>query len=1041
MLLEGILLLLFVNFTSSFADSLEIQIKVSEETKIIKEGSSVTIPCSYMYKDQLKLLWFKDPKFDDKKKKFIGTIVYSNTDERPPSQDYSNRVEYITDITSKTATNKWIQCDLRITDLQTTDSGNYSFRFLGSGDNKYMSKAMNLTVTENPCKVNVKQPELKNPFKESEEFTVNCSTSCSDHPEWLIYTSGQTHKWMSSSLTDVIIETIEEDGRKVTKLKLNVTWEDDKRILSCRPAKDQDSGQIRNITLSVEYAPKETTAKVSSEDVKEGESVTLSCTSRGHPNPTFSWFKEEKIERSQQSDLELNDVKPEDSGNYYCEAKNNHGKIKSNIITIDVKYGPKDVTVKPLFGEEDLEEGKKLELECSVKESNPEVKQFTWYKNNTEIQQQTSKILNISNVEADDRGSYHCWADNGIKSEKSNEILVSIKYSPRNIDIQGNHSVKVNSTLILTCSADANPKPVQYTWQHKPGSSFPLSSPTGQLHITNVTIQHAGQYTCNATNAIGTRSHTITVDVLYSPSNISLIMKSEVREFEVFSIICTVQSFPESELTVTGPRYDLINTQNNHRNITKSKNMLTVYLNVTESDAGIYKCKAENSEGNLETRQQELTVLHAPKNVTVSYKGEQMFGSELTLTCEARSKPVSSYEWKKSFNGQLKTVGHEQKLHFRSLSISDSGQFVCIVKNSIGENISQPVDIRVKYTPNINIVHNMTAEGNWELPVYLTCSADAYPAASLYKWYREEDNTTVLSDQQNFTVQPQNPGTYYCTADNGIGKSRSKNIELFVSNPVKVLYQIILPIILLLILIAVAIFLIRRTVNKARLDQQSGADYPLCFFPVFLSRSSTVGSQNNTRENLSVEDNPDPVHGSVNQSHPTPHSQNPTQAQDLNPRTKSDIHTVYSAITLQPMKQFLQGKRSPKPQKPGYMDNDLDTSTLNYVTLDFKEENEAKRASENSAVYAMVSKNKPKSKNSQSEHNDYENVSSACASRPPVNNIVWESDTSEEDEVNYTTVSCSAKPAFKEPKNNQRSHLGSSSSDDEERTEYSAIKT
>lgn len=88
--------------------------------------------------------------------------------------------------------------------------------------------------------------------------------------------------------------------------------------------------------------------------------------------------------------------------------------------------------------------------------------------------------------------------------------------------------------------------------------------------------------------------------------------------------------------------------------------------------------------------------LDAPKNVTVSSKGEQKFGSELTLTCGARSKPTSSYEWKKSFNGQLRTVGHEQKLHFRSLSISDSGQFVCIVNNSIGETRSQSVDIRVK---------------------------------------------------------------------------------------------------------------------------------------------------------------------------------------------------------------------------------------------------------------------------------------------------------------------------------------------------------
>ncbi|XP_051720106.1 B-cell receptor CD22 isoform X2 [Ctenopharyngodon idella] len=1015
MFLEGILLLLFVILTSSFTGSLEVLIKVQKNTETTMEGSSVTIPCVYLHKeDNLKLLWFKDSKFDDNTKLFNGTIVYSNTKERPPSPEYSNRVEYITDITSTSMTeNKWIQCNLRITDLQTTDSGNYSFRLIGSKkENKYMSTAMNLIVKGNPCKVHTEASEPKNPLKELEEYTVNCFTfaSCPDHPEWLIYTSGQNQEWMSSSLTDMIIKTEEEDGGKVTKLKLNVTWKDDERILSCRPANDQDSSQIRNITLSVEYGPKETTAKVSSEDVKEGESVTLSCTSRGHPNVTFLWFKKEKVEMSQMSDFKLNNVNPEDSGNYYCEAKNEHGKMESNIITIDVKYGPKDVTVEPPIGVADFKEGDKLELSCSVKKSNPEVKQFTWYNNNN-LLQQTSKILSISSVTADDSGFYHCCADNGIKSEKSNEILVSVKYSPRNINIQGSYTVKVYSRLSLTCSADADPQPIEYAWKHTPGlTSFPLESQTGQLNIDNVTIQHAGQYTCDVTNTIGTRSHTINVDVLYPPSNLSLIMKSEVREFEVFSIICTVQSFPLSDLTMTEPQYDLINIQNNRRNITKSANKLTVYFNVTESDAGMYKCKAENSEGNLESHQQELTVFYAPKNVTTSSKGEQTFGGELTLTCEARSKPAASYEWKKSFNGQLKTVGHEQKLYFRSLSISDSGQFVCIVKNSIGENKSQSVDIRVKYTPNINIVHNQT-EWNWELPVYLTCSADAYPPASHYKWYREEDNTTLLSDQQNFTVQPQNPGMYYCTAANSVGNSRSEHIKLFVSNPIEMLYQIILPIILLLILIAVAIFLIRRTINK--------------------------GSQNNTQENLSMEDIPDPIHGRVNQSHPTPHSQEPTQAQDLNPRTKSNIHTVYSAIELPPMKL---GKRSPKSQKPGYTDNGLDTSTLNYVTLDFKEQNDAKRAPEDSAVYAMVSKNK-QSKNSQSEHNDYENVSSACASRLPFNNIDWESDTSEEDEVNYTTVSCSTKLAVKEPRHNQRSHLGSSSSDDEERTEYSAIKT
>lgn len=122
---------------------------------------------------------------------------------------------------------------------------------------------------------------------------------------------------------------------------------------------------------------------------------------------------------------------------------------------------------------------------------------------------------------------------------------------------------------------------------------------------------------------------------------------------------------------------------------------------------------------------------------------------------------------------------------------------------------------------------------------------------------------------------------------------------------------------------------------------------------------------------------PDSGYGRVNQSRPIPNSQDPTRAQDPDPRSKSNIHTVHAAIKLPQMKQ-----------------------------------------------------------NPQSENPDYENVSSACVPKFSLTNMDGESDTSEEDEVNYSTVS-----AVKEPRHNQRSRLISSSSDDEDRTEYSAIKT
>uniref|UniRef100_A0A8C1Y7S4 B-cell receptor CD22 n=1 Tax=Cyprinus carpio TaxID=7962 RepID=A0A8C1Y7S4_CYPCA len=773
----------------------EILITVPEKIEKINEGSCVTIPCAYkkLKDEKYTLLWFKDPEYDNVSKMFNGTIVYSNTVERPQSPAYSSRVEYITDATSpmqQTQQNyNWIKCDLRINDLQKTDSGKYSFRTIGS--DKYMSKAaVQVIVKDNPCKVHTEPSELKNPLQESEELTVRCSTSgsCDLYPEWLVHTSGQKQEWISSS-TDMITETEEEGGdRKVTKLKLKVTWKDDNRTLSCRPAKSEDSCQIRNFTLSVEYAPKETKATVSSEDVKEGDSVTLSCSSAGRPDVSFTWFKKEKTEKAQQmSNLTLISVKPEDSGEYYCKAENKHGAKESNIIKIDVKYGPQGVTLHPLVNVEDLKEGDKLTLKCSVQKSNPTVNQFTWYKN-SQVQSETSETFIIRNVTAEDKGSYHCQADNGINTAKSDDLRVSVKYSPRNINIEGVTSVKVGTPLTLTCSADSDPLPHMYTWKHKPAlSSVPLPIKTGQLNIENVTIQHAGQYTCEVTNTIGTRSNTTKVDVLYPPFNLSLIMKKEVREFEVISIICTVQSFPHSHLTVTGPQGDLRYIQNNQRNNTASANMLTVFMNVSESDAGMYTCKAKNSEGHSEIIH-ELIVLHAPKNVSVSSKGEQRFGRELTLTCNAHSKPApSSYEWKKRFNGAINTVGHKQELQFNSLEIIDSGQYICIAHNSIGITESPSVEIKVKYAPNINIVHNMTTstQWNWEIPVHLTCSADAYPPATDYKWYREENNTTVLSYQQNFTVWPENPGMYYCTANNAIGKSRSKSIMLFIGTNVR----------------------------------------------------------------------------------------------------------------------------------------------------------------------------------------------------------------------------------------------------------------
>lgn len=71
-----------------------------------------------------------------------------------------------------------------------------------------------------------------------------------------------------------------------------------------------------------------------------------------------------------------------------------------------------------------------------------------------------------------------------------------------------------------------------------------------------------------------------------------------------------------------------------------------------------------------------------------------------------------------------------------------------------------------------------------------------------------------------------------------------------------------------------------------------------------------------------------------------------------------------------------------------------------------------------------------------SGNGDYENISGACAPKLDFSKILWVSDSSEEEEeVNYTNVTFTAKPQHKPPRTG-----ADSLSDEEDRIEYSQIK-
>ncbi|XP_062873413.1 LOW QUALITY PROTEIN: B-cell receptor CD22 [Trichomycterus rosablanca] len=1026
-------------------------IVITEKTATKPEGSCVTITCTYTEISET-LLWFKNPEYIHSEKRFNGTIVYSNTKEHPQSTEYLNRVHFL----SEDKTSEAKSCSLRITDLQKQDSGQYNFRYINT-NSKYMSKPMVLSITgkscwlvfifrsledpiciylinyallfvylilDNPCKVHLNLSEMNKTIKEGDTLILHCATSATcEFPEWDMPDTEQKNN----------IQKENPEQEKNTKLTLKVNWEDDKKTLKCHPANNNDDCLARGVTLNVQYAPKDVKLSERDKIANEGEDVKITCSSKAHPNATFKWRKRNNQSTIYQEGMVLNlpSIKPEDSGKYYCEASNIHGNGTSHDIDIDVFHPPKGVRV--IATSNSLKEGDNLTLTCMVTSSKPEVQQgsYKWFKDNIEIVTKDNSQLTFLNIEPSQNGTYYCQAINSVQATASDLINISVKYAPQNTAIHGTSEVKLGHTLdTLRCTTDANPPPNNYSWYFKQENTHKyvsLSQTRSQNLFGFADVSDAGWYMCSARNALGSGSNSteFQVSVLYPPRQLNLNIKPVVKESEKLTIQCTVKSSPQSTLTLR--RTSVMEPQGNLiLSSSQTSNILTFSFNVSESDSGIYTCTAKNTEGQNYTKQ-DLKVLYSPKNVTITaHPGTELKeGFNLTLTCTARSDPpVSSYSWMKSVEAHSVKVGDGPILTQHFLKDSYSGNYSCIAKNYLGSTHSAPVHIKVKYRPHITVINNVTLLAHWagDVPVHLSCNVHCYPPATSYAWYRLEDET-ALSNSQSYTVQPQNPGTYYCSATNEMGSSKSELVQLY-ANSFSLQYFFI-SIFVVCILIGI-IFLVHRFLSGKKFFGTKEEHKQSFFLSIMPTLSSTLsdlhllGSRINTQENLVTEGITE--RRALNNPSTAAANQNISASRNQQ-GSLSNIHTMHDAPKL--------SQAMPKGHR--YTEDDL--TTINYATLQFPVINHSnKSASKNDGceiIYANVSNNKQKPKN---ENEDYENVIGAFASKPPFSNTIWDWDSSdEEEEVNYSTVSITV-TAHHNPRKPKLS------SEDEDKTEYSEIK-
>ncbi|XP_077372244.1 vascular cell adhesion protein 1-like isoform X5 [Festucalex cinctus] len=384
-----------------------------------------------------------------------------------------------------------------------------------------------------------------------------------------------------------------------------------------------------------------------------------------------------------------------------CQVQGNTDEYLRKYVTLDIPYSPNVVNVSFSEGVRFVQEGDSMMLVCTAN-GNP-APTFEWFKNDESLVKAARWLVSSASIKHS--GKYKCVATNEWGSNEST-IDVDIKYMPRDasISIMGsaNTEVKAGTSVMLQCTADANPKPYEYVWTLFSQDGPLLETlPDNKEHLLRE-MQPSDRfcYACSATNAVGASrvSEQLCIHVLYGPTNLGLHMPDKVPEGEMVFVLCLVESVPLSHLTLTRTARDQLSAGSVAAILdeTSQNNVLSYSFKATWTDGGVYECEANNTEGRGST-QKTLQVTYAPRNVAVKANPSLVVNknSMLKLQCVADSNPpIESVTWWKA-DSMYQNEADIQALIMTHITPDHAGIYSCVATNELGSARSPPVKVKV----------------------------------------------------------------------------------------------------------------------------------------------------------------------------------------------------------------------------------------------------------------------------------------------------------------------------------------------------------
>ncbi|XP_067355834.1 sialoadhesin-like [Channa argus] len=472
----------------------------------VLEGSTVDITCTYTYPSRIngrsttvqKKSWFTEEKYN--------APVDLRTDP-----NYTGRVKYY--CPDKV-------CTLRIRDVRQRDSAVYKFRFITNQPGRYTGEpGVTLSVTDLQVLVitsrfsswadvtcqssclsdhlsyiwykNGQEIQTQSTSSYGDYFTSADSISCAvkgheKFPSPSVYPPQLPSVSVSPSAEIVEGSSVNLTCSSDANPAANYTWYKNKGNLNVQPLNKElklvfssiqssDSGlyyceaenelgrsRSEDVSLNVKYSPQLPSVSVSpSAEIVEGSSVTLTCSSDANPAANYTWYKEnEDSPKASGQIFTITDFRPENSGNYSCEAQNTIGRQNSTLCFIALAgrlcpllfYQIPNIIIRS----------------SQLQHPSLQHREMTQSSTKTWCEEQCSKVSLSPSMEIDEGSSLTvtCSSDaNPAAKYTCNKAANSFSDPPKlpSVSVSPSAEIVEGSSVTLTCSSDANPA-ANYTW-------------------------------------------------------------------------------------------------------------------------------------------------------------------------------------------------------------------------------------------------------------------------------------------------------------------------------------------------------------------------------------------------------------------------------------------------------------------------------------------------------------------------------------------------------------------------------------------------